>query len=221
MVPIIAERFSQMSRWATVIVLSCTAVFAQDSTRILAQKPTASPAQNDNSQLPDEPGPGRVSSSGQTSENAQPQSSSATTQTSISTDPKTQVTVLENTLIRVMTNAPLSSRQTREGAHLLFTLSEDVVVDNLLIIPRGATVHGTAVQSRKAGTLTGSPDLILKLVSLDLGGRSYPLYSYQFKVEGTSKDQADREQGQGRRVDRCTRRGRLQWKRKGRDHCGG
>jgi hypothetical protein len=69
----------------------------------------------------------------------------------------------------------------------LFTLSEDVVVDNVLIIPRGATVHGTAVQSKKAGTLTGSPDLILKLVSLDLGGRSHPLYSYQFKVEGTSK----------------------------------
>jgi hypothetical protein len=57
----------------------------------------------------------------------------------------------------------------------------------VLIIPRGAIVHGTAVQSKKAGTLTGSPDLILKLVSLDLGGRSHPLYSYQFKVEGTSK----------------------------------
>jgi hypothetical protein len=169
-----------------VIVLSCTAVFGQDSTKVPAQKPTA-PAQNDNSQLPGEPVPSRVSSSVQTPETAQPQSSSAAPQISISTDPNAQVTVLENTLIRVMTNAPLGSQQTREGAPLLFTLSEDVVVDNVLIIPRGAAVHGTAVQSKKAGTLTGSPDLILKLISLDLGGRSYPLYSYQFKVEGTSK----------------------------------
>jgi hypothetical protein len=182
----ITMRFSQMLRWATVIVLSCTAVFAQDSTKVPAQKPTA-PAQNDKSQLPDEPVPSKVSSSAQTPETAQPQSSSAAPQISISTDPNAQITVLENTMIRVMTNAPLGSRQTREGAPLLFTLSEDVVVDNVLIIPRGATVHGTAVQSKKAGTLTGSPDLILKLVSLDLGGRSYPLYSYQFKVEGTSK----------------------------------
>jgi hypothetical protein len=29
--------------------------------------------------------------------------------------------------------------------------------------------------------------LTLKLVSLDLGGRSYPLYTYQFKVQGTGK----------------------------------
>jgi hypothetical protein len=95
--------------------------------------------------------------------------------------------VLEDTLFQVMTNEPLSTRHTREGALLSFTLSEDVVVDGVLIIPRGATIHGTAVESKPAGTLTGHPELILKLTSLDLGGRSYPLYTYQFKVEGTSK----------------------------------
>lgn len=58
---------------------------------------------------------------------------------------------MEDTLIRMMTNAPLSSRQTRVGAPLLFTLSQDVVVDNVLIIPRGATVHGTVVESKQAG----------------------------------------------------------------------
>jgi hypothetical protein len=98
-----------------------------------------------------------------------------------------EITVLEDTLLRVRTNAPLSTSMTREGSPVLFTLSEDVTVDNVLIIPRGATVHGTVVQSKRAGTLTGAPDLILKLTSLDLAGRTYPVYSYQFKVEGTSK----------------------------------
>jgi hypothetical protein len=69
----------------------------------------------------------------------------------------------------------------------LFTLSEDVVVDNLLAIPLGATVRGIVIKSKKAGVLTGSPELTLKLVSLDLGGQSYPLYTYQFKAQGTSK----------------------------------
>ena len=86
-----------------------------------------------------------------------------------------------------MTNDPLTTRQTREGTPLVFTLSEDVVVDDVVIIPRGATIHGTTVESKKAGTLTGSPELILKLTSLELGGHTYPLYTYQFKVVGTSK----------------------------------
>jgi hypothetical protein len=97
--------------------------------------------------------------------------------------------VLEHTLFRVRTNAPMSSRETRQGASLLFTLAEDVAVDGVLIIPRGAIVHGTVVESRQAGALTGRPELIFELTSLDLGGHSYPLYTYQFQVEGTSKTQ--------------------------------
>jgi hypothetical protein len=102
-------------------------------------------------------------------------------------DPNAQVTVLENTLLRVMTNAPLSTRHTRAGTPLLFTLNENVVVDGVLILPRGAPLHGTVVESKHAGTLSGSPEFILQLTSLDLGGHSYPLYTYQFKVTGASK----------------------------------
>lgn len=102
-------------------------------------------------------------------------------------DPGVQVTVLENTLLRVRTNEPISSRQTRPGALLSFTLSSDVLVDNVLIIPRGATLHGELVRSRQAGRLTGSAELTFQLTSLDLAGRSYPLYTYEFQVEGTSK----------------------------------
>jgi hypothetical protein len=100
---------------------------------------------------------------------------------------KAQVTVLEDTLIKVMTNQPVSSRQSRDGTPVLFTLSDDVIVDNEIVIPRGVIVHGEVIQTKKAGALTGSPELTLKLISLDLGDRSYPLYTYQFKVQGTSK----------------------------------
>jgi hypothetical protein len=98
-----------------------------------------------------------------------------------------QITVLEDTLIRVRTSEPVSSQQAKDGTPVLFTLSEDVVVDGVAVIPRGALIHGEVVQSRKAGVLTGSPELTLKLVSLELEGKSYPLYTYQFKAQGTSK----------------------------------
>ncbi len=97
------------------------------------------------------------------------------------------VTVLEDTLIRVMTNEPVNSKRAKQGTPVLFTVSEDVRVGDMLVIPRGATVRGTVTESKKAGVLTGSPELTLKLVSLTLGGRSYVLDTYQFKVKGTSK----------------------------------
>ncbi len=105
-------------------------------------------------------------------------------------DPNQQVTVLENTLFRVRTNEPLNPRHVREGAPLTFLLSEDVVVDGVLIVPRGAAVQGTVVESRQAGALSGAPELILQLTSLDLAGRTYPLYTYRFKVTGASKTRA-------------------------------
>jgi hypothetical protein len=57
----------------------------------------------------------------------------------------------------------------------------------VLAIPRGATVHGVVSESKKAGELAGSAVLGLRLTSLDLGGRSYPLDSDEFKVKGPNK----------------------------------
>jgi hypothetical protein len=41
--------------------------------------------------------------------------------------------------------------------------------------------------TKKAGHLGGSPELVLTLTSLDLGGQSYPLDTDQFKVRGPNK----------------------------------
>jgi hypothetical protein len=97
------------------------------------------------------------------------------------------INVLEDTLIRVMTSAPINSKRVKDSTPLLFTVSEDVKVGDVLAIPRGATIHGVVIKSRKAGVLTGSPELTIELVSLELGGRSYPLYTYPFQLKGTSK----------------------------------
>ena len=127
------------------------------------------------------------SSSATTSAAAPALQQPASIQPAESEAPKIPVTILEDTLIRVLTNEPLNSKRSERGSAVLLTVSEDVFVGNILAIPRGATVHGEVIQSKKTGVLTGSPELTLKLVSLDMGGRSYPLYSYQFKVTGTSK----------------------------------
>jgi hypothetical protein len=90
-------------------------------------------------------------------------------------------------LIRAQTIDAVNSKRTKHGTPVLFIVNEDVVVGDVTAIPRGATVHGVVMKSKKSGRLTGSPELTLELVSLDLGGRSYPLYTYQFKATGMSK----------------------------------
>lgn len=185
--------FLRVLTGVTVAALySSLAMFAQEADHSVVQNKPTSIQNSQPSQPPDGPVSNIIPSPYQSPQIAPTESSSSPSASAkprfwTNPDPNVQVTVLEDTLFRVMTNEPLSTRQLREGAPLLFTLSEDVVVDGILIIPSGATIHGTVVESKQAGTLTGRPEFILKLASLDLAGRNYPLYTYQFKLEGTSK----------------------------------
>jgi hypothetical protein len=101
--------------------------------------------------------------------------------------PKGPVTIPQGTLIQVRTNEPVGSKNAKAGTPVQFTVIHDVVFGGVLAIPRGATVHGEVTETKKAGELSGSPELSLKLTSLDLGGQNYPLDSDQFKVKGPNK----------------------------------
>ena len=170
----------------------CLVVFIAAFSRValFAQESIPAAAHNGGDTLPNTPSP-KVSQrppSEQLPEPAQGQFSSSPSQPVVLSygTPGTHVTVLENTLIRVMTDQPLSSNRSYDGP-LFFTLSEDVIVNHVLVIPRGVTVLGEVIQTRKAGVVSGSPELTLKLDSLDLDGQSYPIYTYQFRAQGTSK----------------------------------
>jgi hypothetical protein len=99
----------------------------------------------------------------------------------------TAITVLEETPLQVINDMPISSRTTKPGAKLSFTVTRDVIVDGILVIPCGATAYGTVVSSKQAGRLVGASNLTLQLTALNLDGRSYPLYTPPFKVVGQSK----------------------------------
>jgi hypothetical protein len=93
---------------------------------------------------------------------------------------------MEETSLQVMNDTPISSRTTRTGAKLSFTVTRNVVVNGILVIPCGATVFGTVAEAKQAGRLVGASNLTLQLNSLHLGGKSYPLYTPPFKVVGQS-----------------------------------
>jgi len=101
--------------------------------------------------------------------------------------PKGPVSIPQGTLLQLRTNEGLTTKRAKDGEPVQFTVIRDVAVGGVLALPKGATVHGVVTEVKKAGDLGGSPELALKLTSLDLGGQSYALDSDQFKVKGPNK----------------------------------
>jgi BON domain len=101
--------------------------------------------------------------------------------------PKGPVTLPQGTLIQVRTAETLDNKRAKDGTPVQFTVIRDVTLNGWLAIPRGATVHGVVTESKSSGELGGSPVLGLTLNSLDLGGKTYPLQTDQFKVKGPNK----------------------------------
>jgi len=91
--------------------------------------------------------------------------------------------------LQLRTAEAVDSKRAVDGTQVQFTVIQDVASGNVLAIPRGATVHGVVTESKNVGSgkLGGTPELALTLTSLDLGGRSYPLQTDQFRVKGPSK----------------------------------
>jgi hypothetical protein len=100
---------------------------------------------------------------------------------------KGPVTLLPGTLVQARTNRPVDSKHAKDGTPLEFTVIQDILIGNILAIPRGATLRGVVTEAKQSGALTGSPVLALTLTSLELGGQSYPLETDQFKVKGPGK----------------------------------
>lgn len=97
------------------------------------------------------------------------------------------VEIPEDTPLEVLTDRPLRTERAAHDIPATFTLAEDVMVQGAVVIPRGVTLHGNIVRSKPSGRLSGSPELVLELTSIELEGRTYPLYTYQFQVTGASK----------------------------------
>lgn len=100
---------------------------------------------------------------------------------------KGPVTIPQGTLLQLRTNEPVGTKNAKDGTQVQFTVIQDVVFGGVLAIPRGAAVHGVVTAVKRAGALSGNPELALSLTSLDLGGQSYPLDTDQFKVKGPNK----------------------------------
>jgi hypothetical protein len=119
--------------------------------------------------------------------NYQPQNPNQGQRAQVPEPPHEPVTLAQGTLLKVRSSEPLDSKKAKVGTPVEFTVVRDVYAGGVLAIPRGATVRGEVTDVKKSGALGGSPELGLKIETLEMGGQSYALDSNPFEVKGPNK----------------------------------
>ena len=85
-------------------------------------------------------------------------------------------------LIRMIDS--IDSTKQKTGDRFTASLETNLVVDNIVVAPRGATVYGRLVSAESAGRMKGSSELSLELTDIVIKGTAYPLLTSTYDVKG-------------------------------------
>jgi hypothetical protein len=85
----------------------------------------------------------------------------------------------------------LSSKVNKPGDEFDATLASPVMVNGEVAIPKGSSVHGAVVDVKKQGTCKGEANLAIRITSIMVRGKVYPISSSTYSGE---------EKGKGKRT---------------------
>jgi hypothetical protein len=97
------------------------------------------------------------------------------------------ITVPAGTPIAVRMIDTVDSDKNQPGDRFRATLDSPIMVDDQVIIPRGADVEGRVVELASAGRFKGRSELALELSRLMVNGKTYQLQSSQWTKQGGSR----------------------------------
>jgi YMGG-like Gly-zipper len=81
----------------------------------------------------------------------------------------------------------VDSKKNHVGDVFHASLETDLNVNGVLVARKGADVYGKLVTAEKSGTFTGHSELQLELTSIVIDGRTYPLVSSDYNVQGKGR----------------------------------
>lgn len=73
------------------------------------------------------------------------------------------------------------------GEQFHASLDAPIVINDQVIVPKGADIYVRLVQASSAGHMSGRSELRLELVRMDFQGKSYPLVSSTYEQAGSSR----------------------------------
>jgi hypothetical protein len=97
------------------------------------------------------------------------------------------VTIPAGTVITVRMIDRIDSSRNRPGEEFAATVDAPVVVDDRVVIRRGADARVRLVESRSAGRMTGRSELHVELVGLAIGAQSYAVETGMVEKAGASR----------------------------------
>ena len=97
------------------------------------------------------------------------------------------VTVPENTILTVRTIDSIDSKINSAGQVFKASLDVPIVVDNKVIVPKGADVYLKLVNASSAGHFAGRSELTLAMNSFVFQGKTYRVETSDVKQSGSSR----------------------------------
>ncbi len=98
-----------------------------------------------------------------------------------------QITVPSGTVISVRMIDSIDSQRNRPGEEFAASLEAPVAVGDKVVIPQGSDARVRLVESRSAGHMTGSSELQLELIALNVNGNSYNVTTGYYVLQGASR----------------------------------
>src|SRR5262249_11720609 len=103
------------------------------------------------------------------------------------------VTVAAGTVIDTQLQTAVATNTNKVGDNVNLQTTESVIVNGVVAIPVGSTVHGTVTELRAAGRIKGASVLTLRFTDVEFSnGRRFPMTCEAFHVEekGDGKETA-------------------------------
>jgi hypothetical protein len=95
-------------------------------------------------------------------------------------------TIPAGTRITVRTGEEISSGTAKVGDHFDATLARDIVISGKTVAKAGAPVRGKVTLAKSSGRLHAPGQISVRLTSVQAGGRTIPLASGSYHLEGKS-----------------------------------
>jgi hypothetical protein len=105
-------------------------------------------------------------------------------------EPPKPFEIATGTSIPIILSSTINSRVNKPGEDFQGSLAAPITVDGEEAIPKGASVQGTIVDAKKQGTFKGEANLAIRLTSITVRGKVYPITTSMYS--GTQKGKGKR-----------------------------